>query len=101
MLKRWRLRRSVPAMDHGEAMLTLRRLAYGGSSDRKTMTLLAERAVVTAPDGMLRDNAERWAVPLRAGRPVRVKSGGQILSIGGVSVELIDAVNEVFEQGEQ
>ncbi len=94
---RLRLRRTIPTMTHREAFRELRKLAYGGSTDIRTQRLLVERAIATAPDEEGCYQAEAWARPLRAGRLIKQKNGGKLTALEGASVELIDAVDEIYD----
>ncbi len=52
---------------------------------------------MTAPDGDSCDLAERWARPLRAGRLIKVETGGKMLSVDGVDTAVIDEINAIYE----
>ncbi len=98
MFRRRRFRRSIASMDHRTAFSTLRLMSAQGSTDHRTMLMLAERALATSPDGETCFHVERWLVPLREGRVIRTKTGGKLVSIDGTSVDLIEAVDEIYNE---
>jgi hypothetical protein len=89
-------------MTHDAAMLTMRRMSAQSSRDAKTLLLLAQRAVDTAPDDDARDQAKRWRDVYRAGRLVKTTSFPmKLLSWSGVDIRLVDAVEDVFKEMER
>jgi hypothetical protein len=101
MFARRKLRRRVPTMSHREAMSTMRSMSAAGSRDAKTLLMLAQRGVDTAPDDDSRYQAERWRDVYAAGRLVKTAAFPmRLLSWGGVDIRLVDEIESIFEEGE-
>ncbi len=101
MFKRRRLRRTIASMGHRTAFATLRSMAAQGSKDNRTMLLAAERALATAPDGNCY-TIERWIIPLREGRTVRVKTFPmKITKINDVDAASVDEIEETMRGVDQ
>ncbi len=100
-LARRRFTQRVKKLDYPAAADLLRGLIEARYDDPRAMRILAERAWATAPDDATAEIMRRLWTAFAAGRRVGFGAGGQTTSVDGVPVELIDAVNEVFEQGEQ
>ena len=101
--KRRRIRRVViPQLDYETSARMLRTLARGGSTDRRTMLALADRALELVPDDLAgeRGALERYHAAISAGRRIKV-SVHPVTFTEPISDELAADIESAFEGGER
>jgi hypothetical protein len=90
--------RQFDALGYETALRLLRVMAYGGSTNRKAMRLLAERVVATAPEDQ-RYHAERWLQTFQRGHRLKVGTYAVRFFVNGETAalndELADALKDV------
>jgi len=95
--QRKRFAQGIRHLEYRDVATMLRDCIETGHQDTAAMRILAERAWATAPNDALAEIMLKFHTAFAAGR--RIKFGtGKLLSVDGVSVTLIDAVNECFEE---
>ena len=96
-VKRQRFREVVNQLDYADCANMLRECIETGHEDTRAMQILAEHCWATAPTDAQAEIMLKFHTAFAAGR--RIKFGtGKLLSVDGVTVEMIDEINSIEEE---